>query len=194
MPSPKGRQNRRGGEGGGGEKSRKGKLAAKSQSFHSGMLGGEADDMLRRPRTVPDLLSGGKIISSPEFDARPQKLTKLLLNVTIQRSLGALHVLMSPESKVDDLIAAALRQYSKEGRRPILPSSDAGGFDLHYSQFSLESLSRDETLINLGSRNFFLCPRICDEGETASSSTCSREARKTVKIGLPWLKFMGFLF
>jgi hypothetical protein len=34
---------------------------------------------------------------------------------------------------------AAVQLYVKEGRRPILPWNDASRFDLHYSQFSLES-------------------------------------------------------
>ncbi|KAJ9699112.1 hypothetical protein PVL29_007948 [Vitis rotundifolia] len=41
---------------------------------------------LRRPKTLPDLLSGRSVSGlSPKGGPR---LTKLLLNVTIQRSLG----------------------------------------------------------------------------------------------------------
>ncbi|KAJ4951646.1 hypothetical protein NE237_028478 [Protea cynaroides] len=69
----------------------------------------------------------------------PARLMKLLLKVTIQRSLGAIQVVMLSESVVGDLIAAAVRLYAKEGRRPLLPSTDPAGFDLHYSQFSLEN-------------------------------------------------------
>lgn len=104
---------------------------------------------LNRPRTVPDLLAGRRVpgVSSPEV--KPAKLTKLLLNVTVQRSLGAVMVIMSPESTVGDLIAAVLRQYVKEGRRPILGSTECGGFDLHYSQFSLESKFSHAILLHL---------------------------------------------
>lgn len=94
---------------------------------------------LNRPRTVPDLLAGRRIAGVLSSEGKPAKLTKLLLNVTVQRSLGAVMVIMSPESTVGDLIAAVIRQYVKEGRRPILGSTDCGDFDLHYSQFSLES-------------------------------------------------------
>ena len=69
------------------------------------------------------------------------RLTKLLLNVTIQASLGPVQVVMTPESKVGDLVAAAVKIYAKECRRPILPTTDPSMFDLHYSQFSLESKS-----------------------------------------------------
>ncbi|KAL0370155.1 UNVERIFIED_CONTAM: hypothetical protein Sangu_0333600 [Sesamum angustifolium] len=105
---------------------------------------------------------------------------------------------MPPEATVEDLIAAAIRQYVKEARRPVLPSTDASAFDLHYSQFSLESLDREEKLMELGSRNFFLCPKraTAESGGAAVSpgtSNCSKEAGPATKKGLPWLKFMDFL-
>ncbi|KAG8382359.1 hypothetical protein BUALT_Bualt05G0069100 [Buddleja alternifolia] len=89
---------------------------------------------------------------------RPQ-LTKLLINVNIQNSLGPIQVVMSPEKTVAELTTAAISIYVKEKRRPLLRSNDPGCFELHYSQFSLESLRPEEKLIDLGSRNFFLCPK-----------------------------------
>ncbi|XP_052202723.1 uncharacterized protein At4g22758 [Diospyros lotus] len=186
MPNWKG--SRRGQE----EKNRKGKLAERASSFH-GKKSGTMGELLARPRTVPDLLAGGSSNGSAATEGRaPLKLTKLLLNVTVQRSLGPVQVVMSPESTVSELIAAALQQYVKEGRRPILPSAQPSGFDLHYSQFSLESLDREEKLISLGSRNFFLCPKIsppATESGGATSSSCSNQAEKATKIVIPWLKF-----
>ncbi|KAI4294922.1 hypothetical protein MLD38_040794 [Melastoma candidum] len=131
-------------------------------------------------------------------DEKPRLLTKLLLNVTIQGSVGAVYVVMRPGSTVGDLIAAAVGQYVKEGRRPMVPGKDPVLFDLHYSQFSLESLNRGEKLMNLGSRNFFLChgqktggcidTRV-QHGNRATdlTSSCSNEAEKA---GFNWLKFM----
>lgn len=207
MPSPKSHHRR--GNAGVAEKNRKGRLTEKAKSFHGGSsLEGKGGEMslLPRPRTVPDLLSSGRQVlerGSSNGDLRPAKLTKLLLNVTIDRSLGAVQVLMSPESTVEDLIAAALRQYCKEARRPILSSNEPSGFDLHYSQFSLESLNREDKLMALGSRNFFLCPKKCggeDGSGTTSSNTssCSKQAEKARgngfgAFGLPWLKFMEFM-
>ncbi|XP_019176181.1 PREDICTED: uncharacterized protein LOC109171581 [Ipomoea nil] len=196
MPSPK--TQRRGGTE---EKNRKGRLAEKAMSFSGHSGASSAAVLLQRPRTVPDLLAGRRSSSagtSPSSAALqfPPKLTKLLLNVTIQRSTGALQVLIPPDSTVDDLIAAALRQYVKEGRRPVLPSTNAADYGLHYSQFSLESLDRTEKLAALGSRNFFLCPEMAETaavgGVTTSSpsSSCSNEVDKPTKsIGLSWFKF-----
>ncbi len=151
-----------------------------------------AEKQLRRPKTLPDLLPDRSLVSlSPE---NKPLLTKLLLNVTVQGSVGAVQVIMSSENTVADLVAAAVKQCVKECRRPILPTTDPSSFDLHYSQFSLESLERDKKLWELGSRNFFLCRRkgeVESEAST-SSSTCSKEAEKVNKGGTPWLKFMGF--
>ncbi|KZV42625.1 hypothetical protein F511_32888 [Dorcoceras hygrometricum] len=183
MPSPKPSQRK-----GGHEKNKKGRLSGKSSSFH-GKGDGVGPEVLPRPRTVPDLLVGRRngVNTPDEAVIRPLKLTKLLLNVTVQRSLGPVQVLIPPEATVEDLISATLHQYAKEARRPVLSSTDAPGFDLHYSQFSLESLDRGAKLLELGSRNFFLCPK------TTSNSSCSKEAERVRKKGLPnWLSFMEF--
>ncbi|GLT61244.1 hypothetical protein SLA2020_339660 [Shorea laevis] len=178
-------------------KNRRGKLTQKSSSFH-GQIPVVIAAELRRPKTLPDLLSSKNVVVTTVVmtaqEGRP-RLTKLLLNVTIQGSLGPVQVVMTPESKVSDLIAAAMRIYAKEGRRPILSTTDSSMFDLHYSQFSLESLDREEKLMALGSRNFFLCPRksVVDGGATTPSSSCSKQAEKASKTGFPWLKFMDFL-
>ncbi|XP_065867592.1 uncharacterized protein [Euphorbia lathyris] len=196
------KSNRRGHES---EKNRKNKLNNRASSFH-GRIPTEAPEarVMRRPSTLPNLLGGRSLSSTAEA---PPKLTKLLLNVTIQGSVGAVQVLMSPDSTVGDLISAAIRQYTKEGRRPII-SVDPSRFDLHYSQFSLESLNREEKLITLGSRNFFLCPKksAVDGGNgietgissrggsiSAATSSCSNEVEKAGKGSSPWLKFMDFL-
>ncbi|XP_059278195.1 uncharacterized protein At4g22758-like [Lycium ferocissimum] len=167
------------------------RLSEKSKSFHGQTSGSSSKpELLRRPKTVPDLLAGRKS-DSTAVNIRPMKMMKLLVNVTIQRSVGPVQVLISLESTVVDLIAAALQQYSKEGRRPVLSSIDAADYDLHYSQFSLESLKREEKLNASGSRNFFMCPR--NGGPTTSSSSCGKQADTSTKIPLPWLKFMDFL-
>lgn len=175
------------------EKNRKGKLSEKSMSFQ-GYISGSTSELYRMPRTSPDLFSGkGSTAGSPpDLQVKP-KLTKLLLNVTIQRSLGPVQMLISPESTVHDLIAAVVRQYTKEGRRPALCSTDFSDYGLHYSQFSIDSLDRAEKLMALGTRNFFLCPKksMCSD-LTASSSRCKKQAETDTDISmdLPWPDFM----
>ncbi|RVW27081.1 hypothetical protein CK203_096747 [Vitis vinifera] len=69
------------------EKNRKGKLTQRSSLFHSSIpmtMAPQAE--LRLPKTFPNLLSG-RSVSELSSDGGP-RLTKLLLNVTFQRSLG----------------------------------------------------------------------------------------------------------
>ncbi|KAL7115951.1 hypothetical protein ACP275_04G213000 [Erythranthe tilingii] len=176
-------------------------LSEKSSSFHGRDDGVVAEMILRRPRTAPDLFAGRRSAEDAVAIGAPAKLTKLLLNVTIHRCLGAVRVVVPLEATVEDLIAAALRQYAKEARLPVIPPGGASDFDLHYSQFSLESLDRDEKLKELGSRNFFLYPKkaaaevvAATARGGASTSRCSEEVidRGTIKKGT-WVKFMDFL-
>ncbi|XVF51629.1 hypothetical protein PTKIN_Ptkin04bG0199800 [Pterospermum kingtungense] len=106
-----------------------------------------------------------------------QRLTKLLLKVNIESSLGPVHVVMSSENTVNDLIKVAVEIYVKEKRRPLLKETDPKLFQLHYSQFSLESLKAEEKLINLGSRNFFLCLKPSSSSVTVSSCGSDDEAK-----------------
>ncbi|KAL5817690.1 hypothetical protein ACOSQ3_026068 [Xanthoceras sorbifolium] len=147
-------------------------------------------DLVRRRGgliTVP-----GKLTPRPaaENGGSTQKLTKLLLNVNIERSLGPVQVVTSTEKRVSDLIKAAVEIYVKEKRRPLLKENDYNSFQLHYSQYSLESLKADEKLINLGSRNFFLCSK---PSSSSVNSSCSEEANLTITSPFPLTKLMDFL-
>ncbi|XP_027342452.1 uncharacterized protein At4g22758-like [Abrus precatorius] len=172
----------------------------RSSSFHGQNAASIAQ--LRRPKTVSDLMSlrNGAV---PAPEGLPRQPPKLLLKVTVLRSLAPVQVLMRPESTVGELIAAAVRLYVKECRRPVLATNEASEFDLHYSQFSLESLDREEKLIELGSRNFFLCPRKASMegnrggGLTTSFASCAKEADKVSdgcgRGGFAWFKLMHFM-
>lgn len=68
--------------------------------------------------------------------------------------------------------------------------------------FIFPGLDREEKLMKLGSRNFFLCPKTSNSdgagassSPSPSSSSCAKEADKAnaTKISLPWLKFMDFM-
>ncbi|KAJ9706761.1 hypothetical protein PVL29_001969 [Vitis rotundifolia] len=121
----------------------------------------------------------------PPMSGASRRLTKLLLNVTIQHSFGPVQVVTSPENTVGDLIKEALAIYVKEKRRPLVKQTNPECFELHYSQFSLESLKTGEKLINLGSRNFFLCQKPAK----SLDSSCYEEAMSL----FPFTKFMDFL-
>ncbi|OIT34243.1 PREDICTED: uncharacterized protein LOC109244939 [Nicotiana attenuata] len=122
-------------------------------------------------------------------EEKQKKLKKLLLNVHIQNSLGPVHVVISHENAVGDLIKAAIEIYVKEKRRPLLPSRDSRCYELHYSQFSLESLKPGEKLLNLESRSFFLCPK----PNCSINSSSKDKAKATAKFPLLLAKFMDLL-
>ncbi|TKW19505.1 hypothetical protein SEVIR_4G024500v4 [Setaria viridis] len=103
--------------------------------------------------------------TAPEADRR---LTRLLVNVTVDRSLWPVHLVLSADATVADLVRAAVAAYVREGRRPPIHQHPGGaaeggdaadGFELHFSKYSLESLRPEEKVLDLGSRNFFLCAR-----------------------------------
>ncbi|CAA6660736.1 unnamed protein product [Spirodela intermedia] len=200
--------------GGGGAR----KLAPeKSASFH-GRVPTE-HRTLRRPKTQPDLIGGSRVSAAgtPPWDAAAAPPPDVPPAKRIPAKSGAVQVVASTDWTVGELVAGLLQQYAKEGRRPLLPSSEPSDFALHYSQFSLEGLDPREKLITLGSRNFFLCPKpradpsplpatppaAAAETPSASSSpavaaekTCSTEAaaEKTSKgVVSPWLRLMDFL-
>ncbi|KAF7082956.1 hypothetical protein CFC21_086783 [Triticum aestivum] len=90
------------------------------------------------------------------------RLTQLLVNVTVERSLWPVHVLLGADATVADLARAAVAVYAAEGRRPPLPADDgatdtAARFELHLSKYTLDALDPEEKVLDLGSRNFFLC-------------------------------------
>ncbi|XP_060211090.1 uncharacterized protein LOC132638130 [Lycium barbarum] len=115
------------------------------------------------------------------------KLAKLLMSVNIQNSLGPVHLVMSSENNVGELIKAAIDIYVKEKRRPLLTSSDPLCYQLHYSQFSLQSLKTEEKLVNLGCRSFFLCPK------PSTSYSCADKAKATPRSQPTLTKIMDIV-
>ncbi|XP_014508113.1 uncharacterized protein LOC106767687 [Vigna radiata var. radiata] len=109
--------------------------------------------------------------------------SKVLVNVSIEKGVGAVQVVISPEDTVADLIKAALASYKKEKRRPLLKKNDPKCYDLHYSSFALQSLKADEKLMNLGSRNFFLCLK-------PTSSSCSEKKNMALDSASLWMVFL----
>lgn len=77
----------------------------------------------------------------PPVSGASRRLTKLLLNITVQPSFGPVQVVTSPENTVGDLIKETLAIYVKEKRRPLVKQTNPEFYELHYSQFSLESKS-----------------------------------------------------
>uniref|UniRef100_UPI0020C2FD38 hypothetical protein n=1 Tax=Salmonella enterica TaxID=28901 RepID=UPI0020C2FD38 len=75
------------------------------------------EEELKRPRTVPDLRAAAMAEGGGGVVKKKVVLTKVLMNVNIQGSVGAVQVLVSMENTVGELIASVVKQYLKEGRR-----------------------------------------------------------------------------
>ncbi|CAJ1943486.1 unnamed protein product [Sphenostylis stenocarpa] len=121
-----------------------------------------------------------------ENSERGLRASKVLVNVSIEKCVGAVQVVMSPEGTVADLIKAALAIYEKEKRRPFLENNDPKCYDLHYSSFALESLKVDEKIMKLGSRNFFLCSK-------PPTSSCPEKENMAIDSAFPWMVFVPLL-
>ncbi|KAI4370031.1 hypothetical protein MLD38_018418 [Melastoma candidum] len=114
------------------------------------------------------------------YDER-QRLRKLLIHVTVGRYVGAVRVVVSQEDTVVDLVVATGEAYRKEMRRPLLGEKDPRLYRLHYSPFCWEGIEPDENVMNLGSRNFFLCTSPI----LRSSSPSSSPSRATIRSNPP---------
>lgn len=161
-------------------KDRRGRMQEKASTFHVSRMAAKetTNTMPRRPRTAPEILSAMdreafsikkttmdretetmSIRSRNRFHQLPQelpRLTKLLLNVSVLGVVGSVQVIISAELTVGDLIATTVKQYIKDRRRPILPTTDAYNFDLHYSQFNLESKSIFAILIYIETVHYLI--------------------------------------
>ncbi|KAK2989163.1 hypothetical protein RJ640_027237 [Escallonia rubra] len=134
-----------------------------------------------------------KKLAPPLEAAGSRRTPKVLHKVDVHRSFGPVQVVISPECTVGDLMKAVLELYVKEKRRPLLAETDTLCFELHYSQFSLQSLKAEEQLLNLGSRNFFLRPKHRNAANASCSCSYSDEAKAEAKSLFPLAKFVDFL-
>lgn len=104
-------------------------------------------------------LSSFRPPADSDVDRDDRRLTRLLVNVTVDRSLWPVHLVLGADATVADLVRAAVAAYAREGRRPPLAGAAADGFELHLDKYSLQSLRLEDKVLDLGSRNFFLCAR-----------------------------------
>ncbi|GFZ12656.1 hypothetical protein Acr_23g0010410 [Actinidia rufa] len=210
MPNPK--SHRRGQE----EKNRRGKLGEKAASFH-GRSPVATGEKLIRPRTVPDLLvfrsaggEGGGPVAMGENLIRPRTVPDLLSCRSAGGDGGGPGGGMSEADEVAFECDGTEESRGRSGR-------DVAGIDRRRSDRGGDpavregrktadpGIRREEQLMTLGSRNFFLFPIKPEPapaaeggggggggggGVTTPTASCSNQAEKASKIGLPWLKFL----
>ncbi|XP_025888205.1 uncharacterized protein At4g22758 isoform X3 [Solanum lycopersicum] len=103
-------------------------------------------EILFRPQTCSDLfVSPDYLISGapPSFEKGYKKDAKVVVNVTVEGSPGAVRTMVKLGSSVDETIRLVIDKYSEEGRTPRLDKNrDDSSFQLYQSHFSLQSLVR----------------------------------------------------
>ncbi|CAA7391731.1 unnamed protein product [Spirodela intermedia] len=100
---------------------------------------------------------------------------KVLVTVTVEGSPGPVRVLVGLQESVGEAIRAVVEGYCREGRSPKLDPAAVASFQLHHTQFCLESLNKEDTLGQVGSRNFYL--RRSRPGVSASSISSGKSVR-----------------
>lgn len=171
-----------------------------SSSFSSSKSKNNTTVTMRRPKTHPELLNRDQWEYRSGTNNRVDLAlgaNKLLVNVTVARSIGPLRALLSKDATVEDAIKAILVLYAKEGRKPLL-SNDPASFGLHYSQFCINCLNPGDKVEDLGSRTFFLWSKEAANksvhgGDTtvtarSSLSSCRREIQSISRIIEPCYK------
>lgn len=127
----------------------------------------ELKDLLFKPKTLSDLFHCPPSI--PRLSLPPTPLSsfyepseksfteedRILVSITVEGSTGPIRVIVRKGDTVSDLIKVTIDNYAKEGRYPVL-DSDTNMFELHVSNFSMESLNRSDPVGELGTRTFFL--------------------------------------
>ncbi|XP_055821372.1 uncharacterized protein At4g22758-like [Solanum dulcamara] len=117
-------------------------------------------EILFRPQTCSDIfVSPDYLISGspPIFQKGYKKDSKVVVNVTVEGSPGAVRTMVKLGSSVDETIRLVIDKYSEEGRTPCLDKNRAdSSFQLYHSYFSLQSLSNTDVIGDVGSRSFYL--------------------------------------
>ncbi|OMO80931.1 hypothetical protein COLO4_23856 [Corchorus olitorius] len=141
------------------------------QQRSASLLGSEGEAaVLFRPQTCidgfassPSLLGFGSPSSSSspkqgfEFGSQGyNKDAKVIINVSVEGSPGAVRTLVKLGSSVQQTIRLVVDKYVEEGRTPKLDRNSELELELHHSYFSLESLDKAMLIGDAGSRSFYL--------------------------------------
>ncbi|XP_015084548.1 uncharacterized protein At4g22758-like isoform X1 [Solanum pennellii] len=113
-------------------------------------------EVLFRPQTCTDLFFSSDYLNvpSPKSTQVYKKDAKVVVNVTIEGTLGPIKTMVKLGSNVEETIKLVLNKYKEEGRSPHL--DDSSSFKLYTSHFSLESLNNSDVIGYVGSRSFHL--------------------------------------
>ncbi|KAK1436171.1 hypothetical protein QVD17_01949 [Tagetes erecta] len=93
---------------------------------------------------------------------------KVVVNVTVEGSPGAVRTMLKLGSSVEETMEIIRKQYNSEGRTPQLDQHSLSTFELHQSYFSLHCLDKSDMIGDIGSRSFYM--RKCKDDNSNSNS------------------------
>ncbi|KAG6428730.1 hypothetical protein SASPL_112987 [Salvia splendens] len=111
----------------------------------------QVEEVLYRPQTCADIF-----LPPSEPLQRYNRDAKVVVNVTVEGSPGAVRTMVKLGSDVAETIKLVINKYNQEGRTPPLREAAAAHFELHHSFFSLEKLKKSDLMGDIGSRSFYL--------------------------------------
>ncbi|XP_047977733.1 uncharacterized protein At4g22758-like [Salvia hispanica] len=118
----------------------------------------EDDDVgvLYRPSTCTNIFSSPENLLPGNSSERYNMDTKVVINVTVEGSPGPIRTMVKLGSKVEDIMKLVMNKYNEEGRTPQMDKRSYSAYELHYSYFSLQGLSKSDLIGDVGSRSFYL--------------------------------------
>ncbi|PIA26571.1 hypothetical protein AQUCO_09100033v1 [Aquilegia coerulea] len=121
------------------------------------------------------------------------KVSRILITVNVLGSTGPLKLLVIEKEVVSKIIEIALRTYAREGRLPVLGSSDVNDFLLYSASPVYDALCPSENIGSCGVRNFILCKH--QNAQDASLEGQSRKITNAKARCKPWFgKSISFKF
>ncbi|XP_042006336.1 uncharacterized protein At4g22758-like [Salvia splendens] len=126
------------------------------------MMAADDDDddddvgVLYRPSTCTNIFSTPENLLPGNSSERYNMDTKVVINVTVEGSPGPIRTMVKLGSNVEDIMKLVMNKYNEEGRTPQMDKKSYSAYELHYSYFSLQGLSKSDLIGDVGSRSFYL--------------------------------------
>ncbi|KAF5194200.1 hypothetical protein FRX31_016214 [Thalictrum thalictroides] len=121
------------------------------------------------------------------------KVSRILITINVLGNSGPLKLLVNEKEVVSKIIVIALRAYAREGRLPVLGSSDANDFLLYCANPVYDALCPSENIGQCRVRNFILCKN--QNAQDANLEGQSRMMTNAKARCKPWLgKAISFKF
>ncbi|KAG0458193.1 hypothetical protein HPP92_023039 [Vanilla planifolia] len=110
---------------------------------------------------------------------------RILISVTVVGSVGPIRVVVREDELVSSIISTVLKNYAREGRRPIL-GSELDNFVLYHAGDGSCALAPMEPIGTFRSRNFLLCKKQSVTSEDKSATPGRENGKKRAAGWKAW--------